>query len=191
MPTLPSSWGWPYSLIFSRPSLPSAPVTLTRRSVIALSLLTAALLGCGGGLTRRQGDRPLVVDLRTLDGNRVRFAEFLGKPLVLHLFTVGSMAAQADVLQLNRAHEQGVAVVGVAMDPTASSWPAIRAWASGSGARYPVLLATPELVRGGSALGRIRQVPTTIILDADGYVVFRRDRQLARNELSRALAELP
>jgi len=129
---------------------------------------------------------PIYLDLTGLDGKPMRVRELRGNTVVLHLFTVGSMAAQMDVSQLNAAHDTGdVAVLGIALDPHADVL--IRAWAQGSGARYRVVIGSEDLTMGKTDLGPIASVPTTIILDDEGLVIYRTNAQLRTGELERAL----
>ena len=61
-------------------------------------------------------------------------------------------------------------------------------WRKGAGARYLIALADEPTRAGDGPLGRIREVPTTIVLDGAGRVAARFDRQLAPGELDAAIA---
>lgn len=157
---------------------------------VALALGFAVALGatiaCGGTQARTDRGMPVYLELEGLDGERVRVRELRGKPVVLHLFTVGSMAAQMDISQLNAAYDAGdVAVLGIALDPDADVL--IRAWARESGAHYRVVIGNEDITMGKTDLGRIVAVPTTLLLNDKGLVIFRTDAQLRPGELERAL----
>ncbi len=153
---------------------------------LALAFALGAAVACGGTQTRADRGMPVYLELTGLDGARVRVRELRGKPVVLHLFTVGSMAAQMDVSQLNAAHDAGdVAILGIGLDPQADML--IRIWARESGARYRVVIGNEDLTMGKTDLGPIAAVPTTILLDDEGLVIYRTDAQLRPGELERAL----
>ena len=153
---------------------------------VTVAFALGAAVGCGGPQTKPDRGLPVYLELTGLDGERVRVRELRGKPAVLHLFTVGSMAAQMDVSQLNAAHDAGeVAVLGIGLDPNAEVL--IRAWAQESGARYRVAIGDEDLTMGKTDLGSIAAVPTTILLDDEGLVIYRTNAQLRPGELERAL----
>lgn len=153
---------------------------------VAVVFSCGAAVSCGGSQSAKGRSLPVYLEVSGLDGERVRVRELRGKPAVLHLFTVGSMAAQMDVSQLNAAHDGGdVAVLGIALDPDAEML--IRTWARESGARYRVAIGNEDLTMGKTDLGPIAAVPTTIVLDGEGVVIYRTDAQLRPGELERAL----
>src|SRR5690606_22949132 len=92
-------------------------------------------------------------------------------------------AAVADVDQLNAADARdGVTVLGVALDPDAQVF--VDVWADEAEARYRIGIGTAEIVQGRTPVGRIRAVPTTIVLRPDGTVAARIERRLAPGELA-------
>ena len=155
------------------------------RAALAVLLIAA----CGGGQSESKGSgssAPVYLEMTSLAGDPVRLRDMRGQPVVLHLFTVGSMSAQMDVLQLNDAHDAGkVKVLGVALDPHAETL--IRAWAENAGPKYQVVIGSEDITMGKTDLGAVFAVPTTIVLNSEGVVRFRVDRQLQPGELERAL----
>lgn len=159
---------------------------MRRTLALGFALVLGAVVACGGTQTRADRGMPVYLELTGLDGELVRVRELRGKPVVLHLFTVGSMAAQMDVSQLNAAHDTGeISILGIALDPNADLL--IRVWARESGARYRVVIGDEDLTMGKTDLGPIATVPTTILLDDKGLVIYRTDAQLRPGELERAL----
>jgi hypothetical protein len=105
------------------------------------------------------------------------------------VFASWSLAAQADVAALNRAHDRAAAaVVGVGVDLDGAL--VLRPWRRGSGARYAVAVADDAVRAGATALGAIDRVPTTIVLDRAGRVARRHVGPLPEGALDRWIAEL-
>jgi hypothetical protein len=159
---------------------------------IAAGLVLAALAGvvCGGGAAaaRRGGGAPLGLVLPAADGGEIELAAYRGQVVVLHVFTTWSLAATADVPQIAEADAQaGVRAVGIALDP--EGYAVVAPWRRALGVGYLVALADDELRAGRTALGRVAEVPVTIVLDRWGQLVRRIDRQLADGELAAVLAE--
>lgn len=144
-----------------------------------------ALAACGGA--PRPLGRPYALTLPALDGGDLDLARYRGQIVVLHLFSTGSLAAAADVAQLDRIHDAHRAVViGVALD--LDGRPLVAPWRTGTSARYLIALAT-DLVRANSTdLGDVSTVPITIVLDRAGRQIARIERTLADDELDAVVA---
>lgn len=153
--------------------------------LIAAGLLAVVACGTGPG-----AHRPSVnvsgFAFRTLDGGRISLAQLHGKIVVMHLFTTWSVASLVDVTRLQALAARkpaGVVVLGVALDPDGPDL--VGPWQRAMHVSYPIALATAALRNGKSILGRIRRVPTTLIVDRYGHVRRRIERQLKPQELPR------
>jgi hypothetical protein len=147
-----------------------------RRAAFSLAL---ALIACGGA--PRLGP-PVAMTVSALDGGELDLARHRGQVVVLHLFTTWSLAAQADVIALDRlVDRQDVVVVGLALDE--EGYKLVAPWRTASQVRYQVALASDAVRAGSSPLGPIAVIPTTIVLDRAGRPVARVERQLAAGEL--------
>lgn len=159
------------------------------RAALGIAALCAILAVVPGCAARGRGGRgaPVQLAVPSLAGDLIDVAALRGRVVVLHAFTTWSLAAQADVPQLARASADGRAVViGLALDPEGRDF--AEPWRRINAVPYAVGLASPEVVAGRSGLGRIGTVPTTFILDADGRVAHRIERQLGPGELARLLS---
>jgi len=129
--------------------------------------------------------------LPALDGGEVDLGTYRGRVVVLHAFTTWSMASQADVEQLVAAHDdypKRVEVIGLALDP--DGYRLVAPWRDAMRIPYLITLATDAVRNGSSPLGRIAEVPTTVILGTDGAVAVRVDGQLRPRQLRELLADL-
>jgi hypothetical protein len=152
-----------------------------RRAALGLAL---ALSACGGA--PRLGP-PVAMTVSALDGGELDLARHRGDVVVLHLFTTWSLAAQADVVALDRMVDRtGVVVIGLALDE--EGYQLVAPWRTASQVRYQVALASDAVRAGSSPLGTIVVIPTTIVLDRAGRPVARVERQLASGELDALVA---
>lgn len=123
-----------------------------------------------------------------MDGGVIDVAAHRGRPVVLHLFTTWSLGAQQDVPQLVEAARQYgdlIQIIGIGLDPDGHVL--LAPWRRANQIPYLVGAGTADLIAGRSPLGRIVEVPTTIVLDAGGGVAHRIARPLAPGELGRLL----
>lgn len=149
-------------------------------------LVAALALACAcGPAAPRPGEAGprLSFTFATADGDPVTSRDLRGRVVVLHLFTVGSMAAQVDADKLRALalqYPNRVAVLGVNLDIDGGAF--VEPWRRANEVGYPVVLGgSPQAV--AAQLGQFEQVPTTIVLDARSRVRARIARQLAPGEV--------
>lgn len=161
------------------------------KAAAVAATLALALAACGGGGSHEvvHGGALVTLTLPSADGGEVDFSRLRGRLVVVHVFATWSLAAQADVEQLDDVFAgNAVAVVGVAVDLMPAT--VVPPWQRGSGARYPIALADDAVRGGGSVLGAVDRVPMTIILDRAGAIVRRHVGPLAAGELAKWLRDL-
>jgi hypothetical protein len=155
-------------------------------------VLALALTACGGTPDHAAHPAaplgpPIALTVPALDGGTIDVASHRGQVVVIHVFTTGSLAAAADVDELEAVSTAGKAIViGVALDLDGRSL--VAPWRTGSSVTYLVGLADDDLRGGRSALGPVREVPITIVLDRAGRPVARIEHQLGPGELDAAIA---
>ena len=135
---------------------------------------------------------PVEVILPALDGGEIDVSGYRDRVLVLHFFTTWSLSAQADLVELGRAERSArpgsLAIVGVALDLDGARL--ITPWRDAAGVSHSIALATDEVRAGDTAFGRVDVVPTTIVLDRDGQIVWRHEGGLPPGELARLVGIL-
>lgn len=158
-----------------------------RLAALGLALVVA----CGGKATPAAPRMPIALTLPAADGGEIDVLDYRGKIVVLHVFTTWSLAATGDVPQLAAAHERpgdDVVVIGVATD--LEGFAVVSPWRAALGVRYLIGLGDEALRAGETALGALPVVPTTIVLDRNGAIAARIERQLADGELAAVIDEL-
>ncbi len=156
-------------------------------------LLILAIAACGHSQKTDAPylQAPIRLQLSLLDGGELNLSRYRGQFVVLHLFTTWSIASQQDVERLKKlaALPNAPAIVGIALD--LDGYRLVSPWRNAMDIRYTVTLADEDIQNGRSVLGRIKQVPTTIVLDRTGrrtrtFVGPLSDRDIAqiRNEIN-------
>lgn len=141
-----------------------------RRGIVAVALATAlvavaACTGGGGG-----GDKPLDATFRRFDGSTTSFAAFRGKPVVVNFFSSTCVPCQSEMPALERVHQSlGDQVTFLGMD--------VQDTVEGGKAFIETVGITWELGRDPNAevlQGVVRGtgLPTTVVLDPEGRIVF-------------------
>ena len=156
---------------------------------VVLAALAAVAIGCGPAARPRPLGPPIGLVLPATGGGEVDLAALRGRVAVVHVFASWSLAAQADVVQLDALYAKGAtAVVGVGVDLDGAI--VLPPWQRGSGVRYPIAIADDAVRAGASPLGRIDRVPVTLVLDRAGAVVRRHVGPLPRGALERWVREV-
>jgi peroxiredoxin len=158
-------------------------------AALLVFLLCAA---CGGARGGGGAHGPaLRLRMEALDGGEIDTARYLGRVVVLHLFDTASPGSSVDADQLvalQRAEPERVMVIGVSLDPEGRH--VVAGWRRAVSATYLIALGGEAVRGGGSPLGAIAVIPTTVVLDQDGRVETRIGRALSYGELARVVQPL-
>ena len=157
-----------------------------RRAIVAVALVTTlvALAACSGGGT---SDKPLDATFRRFDGSTTSFAAYRGKPVVVNFFSSTCVPCQSEMPALERVHQTlGDQVTFLGMD--------VQDTVEGGKAFVETVGITWELGRDPDAAvlqGVVRGtgLPTTVVLDRDGKIVFTHLGQLDVDGLTQQLRD--
>ena len=163
---------------------------------LALVALLVGLVGCGAktveapvGVSDKPGasfpDKPVSYDFDTLDERPVSSLAHRGKPTILALVTTGDIVGQAQVDYLVAMAKNDGAKVNyalVALHPR-KEIPIVEAYMSALKIEFPVALGDPSVMTPGGPFGEISAVPTIIVLDRDGKIVWKHTGLAKADEL--------
>ena len=142
--------------------------------------------GGGGdtiGHSVRDEGRPVQYAFDSLDARRVSTDAFVGKPTVLAFVTTWDLSSQAQIdflVPMSKHDGDKINYVMIALQEPKDR-ELVEAFRSGLHIEFPVALADTDSISGGGPFGDVHNVPTTIILDRQGRVVWRRVG-LAKND---------
>lgn len=147
--------------------------------VVVIAALVAGMLFFGLHMARRakgpgppdiKGQAAPQFELASLDGKKVRLADFKGKAVLLNFWATYCQPCKIEMpwfVQLQDKYgPEGLQVIGIAMDDASES--DISKFAEKMGVNYPILLGKEDT---GEAYGGIPFLPTTFYIGRDGKVV--------------------
>jgi thiol-disulfide isomerase/thioredoxin len=152
------------------------------QALLVIAALYALAVSSGGGAP--QVGKPLGEVKAELDDGQVwELAAHKGDVVVVNFWATWCQPCRQEAKILNRVHQQGVNVVGLAVDglPMAQ----LKQKARDIGISYPIGNAEPALQ---SRLG-LKVIPTTCVVGKDGRVRLARTGVMSEAELSAAVAE--
>ena len=123
--------------------------------------------------------------LTDLDGHEIASNAWAGKVLVLNFWATWCPPCLSEIPRFveiqERLRESGVQFVGIAVDQVED----VRAFVAGQPVNYPLLIATPEVLKLSVQLGnRLEVLPFTVIFDRHGRRVHGQVGELSAEELA-------
>ena len=172
-------------------------MTKTIERAARAALVALAMAGCAskpaeepvGASTSAAGER-VAYEFDSLDDRPVSSAALHGRPTVLTFVQLGSALSQAQVEYLaamakNDSDRVNYAVV--ALEPR-SNRELLELYVKTLEVKFPAAFADEATLNGAGAFGEWHGVPTTIVLDRVGRVLWRADGRVATsNELRNAM----
>jgi cytochrome oxidase Cu insertion factor (SCO1/SenC/PrrC family) len=121
----------------------------------------------------------------SLDARPVNSAAMAGKPTVIAFITTGDTVSQAQVTFLNivakEFADKANFVLVALQGPTEREL--VEIYRDMMKVTYPVAMGDAATIAGGGAFGDVHAVPTTVILDGTGHVVYEHVGLIRASEL--------
>lgn len=171
---------------------------MKNRKIINFVLLFAlAFAGFATGAraqkTEKTAEKPLPnLTLDTIDGKKWSLYDNRGKVVLINFWATWCQPCRTETPMLvelaDQYEKQGLRIVGIALDEDGTE--IIKKFAAEYKIDYPILLPVP-----GSALSRIDPVPTTILIDRNGFLskkyVGELPEDILRADIEKLTAEKP
>jgi hypothetical protein len=133
---------------------------------------------------------PLFFAYPLADGNEALRSDALrGRPTFVAFLATYDLASQAEARFLGgvlRRHQGRVHVVAVVLEPLANL-PLVLAFRDSLRLAYPVAIGDAALIAGEGPFGDVHAVPSTVLLDSAGRLVWRHTGLAKEDELEQAL----
>lgn len=156
------------------------------RRVVGVSIACALLVvltACSGG---GSSNKTLDASFTRFDGSQASFRDYRGKPVVVNFFSSTCVPCQTEMPALEQVHRKAgaqIAFLGLDVQDTVASGKAFVesvgvTWDMGRDPDASILQSL-----GGTAL------PTTVVLDANGKIVYQHLGKLEVDDLSKQLRQ--
>jgi hypothetical protein len=136
---------------------------------------------------------PLHFHYELVEGKAALSAESVrGQPAVLAFLTTYDLASQAQARFLSgvvRRKGASVHAAAIVLEPPTNR-PLILAFRDALGLDYPVALGDPSLIAGEGPFGDVSAVPTTVVLDREGRMVWKHVGLSKEEEIEKVLGGL-
>jgi hypothetical protein len=132
---------------------------------------------------------PVLFSYRSTDGRELSHRTTRGRATALIFLTTYDPASQVQAEDLDRVlRARGPSVSGGAIMLEPESYAVLAdVFRQTLELSFPVAVADPATLRGEGPFGRVRQVPTTFVLDKRGRIVWSKIGRATPAELDRAL----
>jgi len=143
-------------------------------AAICLALVLFAVQATFSGTARAASVAAPSFSGKTVDGKPFSSSSLKGKGYIVNFFATWCPPCRAeipDMVEVQKKYEKkGFTFVGIAVNETL---PKVQNFMKSSGITYPVLMATPELIRtfSGYAAGGISGIPTSFVVDSSGQLI--------------------
>jgi thiol-disulfide isomerase/thioredoxin len=108
--------------------------------------------------------------LYTLDGEKVRLSDYLGKIVILDFWATWCAPCRRgipDLISIQNEYKDDLVVIGISLDQPATQ-DELAPFIESYGINYPVVLGNIEV---SVAYGNIQAIPTSFIIDQEGNIV--------------------
>jgi cytochrome c biogenesis protein CcmG, thiol:disulfide interchange protein DsbE len=158
--------------------------------VVLLLLVKRALPQAAAAFNLGSGDEPApAFNLLTLDGDSVSLESLRGQVVLVNFWASWCPPCRVEMPGFERVYrarrDEGFVIVGIATDRHAEA--DIRAFVAEHDITYPILLATPEVIRD---YGGVRALPESFLVDRGGRIRHRVVGYFAEPALRSAVARM-
>jgi hypothetical protein len=132
---------------------------------------------------------PRAFDFVTIDGSHLSTAGTAGRVTVVVVITtydLGSQVMMRELATVARSRTPRINAGAIVLEPPKNA-PLVEAYAHSLQVPFPIALADQATLESRGPFGAVNVVPTTIVLDADGNEVWRREGAMTHTEINAVL----
>lgn len=127
--------------------------------------------------------------LKTFNGKSIELAKLKGQVVVLNFWATWCGPCRAEIPGFLEMYEKyktkGLEIVGISLDD--GGWPDVNPFVEKYKISYPVVIGDEKLAR---AYGNIQAIPTTFIVNKEGFIVDRHIGYMTKDDLEKKLQTL-
>lgn len=127
--------------------------------------------------------------LKTSDGKTVQMSKLRGKVVVVNFWATWCGPCRYEIPDFidvySKTKEKGLEIVGISLDE--QGWEVVLPFLDKNKINYPVVVASPREAR---KWGRIQYIPTTFIVDKQGFIVDTHTGVMTKDALLKKITPL-
>jgi thiol-disulfide isomerase/thioredoxin len=148
-------------------------------------LLIAAVIGFVTSATAQQ-QKAANFSLKSADGKLYELKQYKGKVVVVNFWATWCGPCRKEIPDFIEAYKKyknkGLVIIGISVDQ--DGWTKVTPYVEESKINYPVVLGTEQVVEN---YGGINAIPTTFIVDKNGYIADQHTGVMSLKELETKL----
>jgi peroxiredoxin len=150
---------------------------------LLLLLFLLPAMGCAQQVQKQKAPN---FSLQTSDGKVIELAKLKGKVVVINFWATWCGPCRAEIPDFikvyNKYKSKGLEIVGVSLDE--DGWPKVQPFVQKNDINYPIVLGTMKVVQD---YGNPEAIPTTFIIDKNGYIVGQQVGMLSQEALEQKI----
>uniref|UniRef100_A0A7V3ZWV5 TlpA family protein disulfide reductase n=1 Tax=candidate division WOR-3 bacterium TaxID=2052148 RepID=A0A7V3ZWV5_UNCW3 len=106
----------------------------------------------------------------TIDGKMVSLSELRGKAVILDFWATWCPPCRKEIpgfVELKKKYGKKLEIIGISVDRSVNQ---VKEFYRKNKMNYPVAMATKEILESYNAIYRLQYIPTTFIIDKEGYI---------------------
>lgn len=127
--------------------------------------------------------------LKTLDGKTLQLSKMKGKYVLVNFWATWCGPCRAEIPDFMEVYDaynkKGFEIVGIALDQ--EGWEVVKPYMEKMKINYPIVLGDGPLT---VAYGGVEAIPTTFLVDKEGYIIGKRIGLLQKSILENSLKKL-
>ena len=126
----------------------------------------------------------------TIDGKKVALSDLRGKVVILDFWATWCPPCKKEIpgfVELKKKYAKRLEIVGISVDRGIEP---VKEFYRKNKMNYPVAMATKEILESYNAIYRLQYIPTTFIIDKEGYIHDVKIGFISKDEFEKLIQEL-
>jgi peroxiredoxin len=126
----------------------------------------------------------------TIDGSKVTLSELKGKVVILDFWATWCPPCRQEIpgyVELKKKYGKKIEIIGISVDRSVDP---VKEFYKKNKINYPVAMATRDILESYNSIYRLQYIPTTFIIDRDGYIRDIKVGFVSKSEFEKSILKL-